>query len=239
MSSPSISSQDRDGLQDIAASSGDALTVTSSLTLSTLSATVYRRLKSPPHKKHKNPRKIKDMKLTQDFITLCCDNNEGDYESLIARYKKLDGNDNASKEQADGMLATLYEMGAKERMLREVFGIGSSRYNRIVSRAPPRTRGGTNVYSVDKTMIASLAEMVAQLPIEDMFPCGHKRKTIYCIHPDIITWMNLFEHYKCFMKDKDCRKMGYSTFHKHIRAHHPNLSLKRLKEDVCDSCVNP
>ena len=67
---------------------------------------------------------------------------------------------NASKEQATGMLTTFYEMGARERMLREVVGIGSTRYNRIVSGEPPRSRGGTNINSVDKTMLADLAEMV-------------------------------------------------------------------------------
>lgn len=238
MSSPSASSHDKDGLQNKTVSLGGAFTATSSLTQSTLSATVYERSECALHRKHKKPRQIKEKDYTHDFINLCCGSNQDTFEALIARYKKLDGNDNANKEQADGMLGTFHILGARERMLREVFGIGSARYNRIASGAPPRTRGGTNVNSVDKIMIASLAEMVATLPTEDKFPCGHKRKTTQCTDPAINTWMDLFECYKGFMKDKDCRIMGYSTFHKHIRAHHPDLCLKRPQEDVCDSCVN-
>jgi hypothetical protein len=78
-------------------------------------------------------------------------------------------------------------MGARQRMLREVFGIGLSRYLRIVSGASPRPRGGTNIFAVIDIMVASLAEMVDQLPTEEGCPCGHRRSMMYCTDPDINT----------------------------------------------------
>lgn len=234
MSSLSTASTRNDRLQDETASSVD----TSPLTQQSSQAEfVYRGLKGTLHRKQENPRLRKEKDLTQDFIILCCDSNEDRFDTMMSRYKKLDGGDAASKEQATGMLMTYYEIGARERMLREVFGIGSTRYNRIASGAPPRKRGGTNVNSVDKTMLADLAEMVAKLPTEEGFPCGHRRMMIYCTDPDINTWTELFEHYECFMKDKGRREMRYSTFHNYVRAYHPDLRLKRLQEDVCDCCV--
>lgn len=238
MSSSTTASTRNDGLQDDTALLADTLSVTSPLTQqSSQAGFVYRGPKGIFHRKQENPRLRREKDLTQDFVILFCDSNEDKFDALISRYKKLDGGDATSKEQATGMLATFYEMGARERMLREVFGIGSTRYNRIVSGAPPRSRGGTNVNTVDKTMWASLAEMVLKLPTEEGFPCGHRRMMTYCTDPDINTWTDLYEHYERFMKDKDIRKMGYSTFHNHIRAHHPDLRLKRLQEDVCDCCV--
>lgn len=165
---------------------------------------------------------------------MCCDNNDDNFLAIIARYKRFDVGDVVSKEQATGMLASFYELGVRERMFREVFGIGSSRYSRIVSGAPPRSRGGKNVSAVDQTMLASLAKMVLKLPTEERFPCGHRRMMTYCTDPDINTWTDLYEHYERFMKDIDIRN---STFHNHIRAHNPDLRLKRLQEDVCDCCV--
>lgn len=211
----------------------EALSATSPLTEST----VYRGPKGKHHRKHSRPRSKKEKNLTRDFIALCCDNNVDTFDSILDRYEKLEEGDNLSREQASGMLGTFYEMGAKERMLREVFGIGSSRYQRIVAGLAPRPRGGKNVFSVTETMISSIAEMVEKLPTEEGFPCGHRRLMTYCIDPSINTWAKLYEYYESFIKDKACRKMGYSTFHNYIRSYHPDLRLKRLQEDVCDCCV--
>jgi hypothetical protein len=237
MSSLSTASKRNACADDEAISLSDTLIATSPLTQSSQSASVYRGSKGALHRKHANPRQIKEKDLTQDFIALCCDNSDDNFLAIMARYKKLDEGDAISKEQATGMLGSFYELGVRERMFREVFGIGSSRYSRIVSGAPPRSRGGKNVFTVDKIMLASLAEMVSKLPTEEGFPCGHRRMMTYCTDPDINTWTDLFEHYERFMKDKDIRKMGYSTFHNYVRKHHPDLRLKRLQEDVCDCCV--
>ena len=51
------------------------------------------------------------------------------------------------------MMSTFYEMGAREKMLRNVFGCGSSRYARAKSGEAPRPRGGTNVNAVNDSMI--------------------------------------------------------------------------------------
>ena len=101
----------------------EALSATSPLTEST----VYKGAKGKHHRKQTRPRSKKEKNLIRNFIALCCDNNVDTFNSILARYKKLDDSDSLSKEQASGMLATFYEMGAKERMLREVFGIGSPR----------------------------------------------------------------------------------------------------------------
>ena len=160
MSSLSTASKRNDRANDEAFSLSDTLIATSPLTQSSQSASVYRGSKGSHHRKHANPRQIKEKDLTQDFISLCCDNNDDNFLAIIARYKRLDKGDAVSKEQATGMLASFYELGVRERMFREVFGIGSSRYSRIVSGAPPRSRGGKNVFAVDTTMLASLAAFI-------------------------------------------------------------------------------
>lgn len=162
-------------------------TATSPLTQST----VYRGAKGLLHRKQDNPRSKREKDLTQDFIALCCDNNPKNFDEILARYRELDEGDSTSKDQASGMLAIFYEMGGKERMLLEVFGIGSTRYRRIFSGEAPKPRGGMNANSVTDIMLASLSEMIEKLPTEEGFPCGHRRLMTYCIDPSINTWIKL------------------------------------------------
>jgi hypothetical protein len=197
---------------------------------------VIKRDKDVVRRKHENPRALKKKDHHNDFIILCCDGRQEHSKEMIEKFKKLDQGNKASKELATEMLGTFYEMGAKERMLRDVFGIGSTRYQRVVSGKPARVGGGKNVNAVNESMIASISEMVAQLPTGNGEPCEHGRTISYCTDPNINTWMKLFRYYENFLNGKDIRKMGFSTFFNYVKSCHPDLRLTRLDEDVCECC---
>ena len=90
-------------------------------------------------------------------------------------------------------------MGAREKMFRNVFGIGASRYSRVVKGKPLLPRGGTNVNAVNHDMIEQLSMMFDKMPTEDGYPCGHRRMMKYCTDPDITTWLKLHDYYTSFL----------------------------------------
>lgn len=197
---------------------------------------VYKGDKDVVRRKHENPRPLKKKDHHNDFIILCCDGRQEHSKEMIEKFKKLDQGNKASKELATELLGTFYEMGAKERMLRDVFGIGSTRYQRVVSGKPARVGGGKNVNAVNESMIASISEMVAQLPTRNGDPCEHGRTISYCTDPNINTWMKLFRYYENFLNGKDIRKMGFSTFFNYVKSCHPDLRLTRIDDGVCECC---
>jgi hypothetical protein len=201
-----------------------------------LQPVAYKGDKDIVRRKHENPRALKKKDHHNDFILLCCDGRQEHSKEMIEKFKKLDQGNKASRELATEMLGTFYEMGAKERMLRDVFGIGSTRYQRVVSGKPARVGGGKNVNAVNESMITSISEMVAQLPTGNGEPCEHGRTISYCTDPSINTWMKLFRYYENFLNGKEIRKMGFSTFFNYVKSCHPDLRLTRLDEDVCGCC---
>ena len=198
---------------DDISSSQDSFSATSPLTISTKGSNVYKGTKGSLHRKHENPRPIKEKYWKENFIRLYCDGNQSTFDCLMERYLKLNEGDEYSTEQATGILSTFYEMGARETILRKVFGIGNSRYKRVVSGKPLLPRGGTNVNAVNDNMVEQLSMMVNQLPTEDGYPCGHRRMMKYCTDPDINTWLQLHKYYTAFVKEKEGRVMAFSTFH--------------------------
>lgn len=230
---PVLESMERSNT-DFSDSTRDGATI--SLITESLKPDVYKRDKDVVRRHHVNRRVSKKRDHHSDFVILCCDGRQETSKEMITKFKKLDEGDKASKDLATEMLRTLNEMGAKERMLRVVFGIGSTRYQRVVSGKPARVGGGKNVNAVNDSMIASISEMVAQLPTANGNPCMHGRMISYCIDPNINTWMKLFRFYEIFLNGKEVRKMGFSTFFNYVKACHPDLRLTRLEVDFCECC---
>ena len=52
-------------------------------------------------------------------------------ERILHRFRSLNTN-KESKNEANGMIAVFIDQGAKETLLREVFGIGYERYRKIL-----------------------------------------------------------------------------------------------------------
>ena len=68
------------------------------------------------------------------------------------RFQSL--NNKESKHEANGMIAVFIEQGAKETLLREVFGIGYERYRKILHNQNDKVSGGRNRNAVSQDMKA-------------------------------------------------------------------------------------
>lgn len=211
----------------------------SPLTQST-AVSVYRGDKGSLHRKQENPRISCERDWYKTFVGLICNDDIEKGNNLIERFKELDSGSKACQELANGMLTTFYDLGARERLLRKVFGIGNSRYQRIAKGLPVSSGGGHNSNTLNDQMISSISYCVEELPTEPGFTCGHRRIMIYCTVDEIKTWATLYDFYVDFMKGdnyKDIRVMKYISFYNNVRARHPDLRLTRLIEDACDLCV--
>ena len=198
---------------------------------------VYRGSKGSFHRKQVHPRKAVETDWNAKFTKIICDGDVEEANRITEKFFRLNG-DKKTEEMADGMLAVLMEKGAKEKMLRGVFHIGQSRYNRILKNQAKNPTGGTNFKAITPDMMDQLDRLVSTgIPKELGFPCAHRRLMEYCTDEKISSWEKLYDkYYVPFEPDSDVRKMAYISFYNHMRAHHPGFRLRRLVEDACDTC---
>ena len=91
---------------------------------------MYRGPKGSFHRQQQNPRNDKKTNWLQVFIDKHCGGSTEESEKVLNRFRSL--NTKASKQEANGMIAVFIDQGAKETLLREVFGIGYDRYQKIL-----------------------------------------------------------------------------------------------------------
>ena len=200
--------------------------------------TVYRGLKGSFHRKQKNPR---ESTRTTDWIgvftTLYCGGLAEECSRVLNRFQLL--NTTATKKEANGMLAVFVEQGAKETLLREVFGIGSTRYAKILHNQADKIGGGRNGNAVSEEMLDQLQRFsVSGVPTEYGYPCGHRRLLKYCTDPAVTSWEKLYDMYFLRFEESNhlIRKMSKTSFYNCMSAYHPEFRLKRVMEDACDTC---
>ena len=150
-------------------------------------------------------------------------------------------NNTATKTEANnGMLAVFVEQGAKETLLREVFGIGSTRYAKILHNKADKIGGGKNGNAVSEEMMDQLHRFASYgVPTEYGYPCGHRRLLKYCTDPAVTSWEKWYDlHFLKFEESKNLliRKMAKTSFYNCMSAYHPEFRLKRIMEDACDTC---
>ena len=149
-------------------------------------------------------------------------------------------NSRSSKQEANAIIAAYIEHGAKEAMLRDVFGIGYMRYEKILHNKVDKPSGGRNNVAVTGVMLAQLSRFAAHgVKTVLGYPCGHRRQLRYVTDPGITSWEKLYQlHFLKFEADNTLiRKMGYITFFNYMSAYHPEFRLKRVMEDACDTCI--
>lgn len=121
-------------------------------------------------------------------------------------------------------------------MLRAIFSIGSGRYKRVKASKEKRQPGGENVSSFTTFDIDRFSSFLNSLELEEGFACAHRRMKFYiCL--DIQTWKQVWRLYEKKMELSGFRVMGYKRFCMYRKSLHPNLALRRVMEDCCDTCV--
>ena len=161
-------------------------------------------------------------------------------ERILHRFRSLNTN-KESKNEANGMIAVFIDQGAKETLLREVFGIGYERYRNILHHQSDKVGfGGRNKNAVSVDMIEQLYRFSMHgVPTELGYPCGYRRLLKYCTDPAVTSWEKLYDIH--FLKFEDGNKfilkMGKITFYNFMLAYHPEFRLKRVMEDACDTCI--
>ena len=65
------------------------------------------------------------------FTDKYCGGSVDEYDSVMSRFARV--NSKSSKQEANAIIGVYIEHGAKEAMLREVFGIGYTRYEKRCS----------------------------------------------------------------------------------------------------------
>ena len=77
-------------------------------------------------RKHKKPRSVQEKTdWVKNFTGKYCGGSEEEYENVLSRFSRV--NSRSSKQEANAIIAVYIEHGAKEAMLRDVFGIGYTR----------------------------------------------------------------------------------------------------------------
>ena len=200
---------------------------------------IVRGLKGSFIRKHQNPHPVKQkVDWVQLFTDKYCGGSVDEYERVLDRFARV--NSSSSKQEANAIIGVYIEHGAKEAMLREVFGIGYSRYEKILNKKLDKPSGGRNNAAVSDVMLAQLARFAAHgVKTELGYPCGHRRQLRYVTDPAITSWEKLYQlHFLTFEPDNTLiRKMAFITFFNHMSAYHPDLRLKRVMEDACDTCI--
>ena len=123
--------------------------------------------------------------------------------------------------------------------MREVFGIGSARYLKILHNKADKIGGGKNGNAVSQDMLDQLHRFSMHgVSTELGYPCGHRRLLKYCTDPAVTSWDKLYElHFLRFEEsNRLVRKMGKTSFFNCMTAYHPEFRLKRVMEDACDTC---
>ena len=144
--------------------------------------TVYRGSKGSFHRKQQHPRASRLTNWVEYFTTHHCGGSAEECIRVLNRFQLL--NNTATKTEANGMLAVFVEQGAKETLLREVFGIGSARYLKILHNKADKIGGGKNGNAVSEEMLDQLHRFASHgVPTEYGYPCGHRRLLKYCTDP--------------------------------------------------------
>jgi hypothetical protein len=190
-------------------------------------------------KKIRNRRKNSKTNWVSEFTKMICNGKNEVATELIQQFFALNGNFD-TKMEADAMIRAFITKGAKEDMLRMVLKIGGERYRRLRDNRPVKEKGNSrNSNAVSHDIIEQLNRMVEAISIEEGYTsCSHRRKLYFITDLNISSWQALYEQcYKPFEPEETIRKIGFTTFYNHMRAHHPDLRLNRLKEDFCDLCI--
>ena len=83
-----------------------------------------------------------------------CAGSAEECSKILDRFQTL--NNSVSKIEANGMLAVFIDQGAKETLLRDVFGIGSGRYMKILHNRADKIGGGRNGFAITQDMLDQL-----------------------------------------------------------------------------------
>jgi len=130
------------------------------------------------------------------------------------------------------------DKGITDRMVQEVFSIGSGRLNTIkkgnVYQLHPFKY---NAKAISDEDIKNLLNFTGTIPYEPGYPCQHSRLKKYIEHDDVQNLSDLYPLYCTFISNLKCRKMKGRTFHRYLVAYEPDLKTKRSKQDVCDLCI--
>ena len=209
---------------------------------------VYRGAKGSLHRKQENPRAKSKKNWKEEFANRYFEGDRNKAEASVARFRELDSDPTTARE-ASGMLATFIAMGCKEDLCRDVFGIGGGRYMRIrdmkgnLQTDSVSERTGRNNVAFGKEDEAHLARFVKSgVPVEEGYPCQHRRLKVYCTDPLMTSMEALFKTYYLPFEAADesivgIRKMKKNSFFNYMKAYHPEFHLRRLVEDACDVCV--
>ena len=93
------------------------------------------------------------------FMDTHCAGSFEEYKRIMKRFSSL--NTKASKQEANAIIAVFIEQGAKEAMLRDVFGIGYTRYEKILYQKVDKPCGGRNSNAVSDLMLAQLSRFAS------------------------------------------------------------------------------
>ena len=158
------------------------------------------------------------------------------------KFNENSGNDIARKALANGVISKIrykYE-AVTDRMIQEVFKIGSGRLNAIKKgKAYQLKPFKYNANALGKDDVKNLLDFTNTIPYETGYPCEHKRLKKYIELDDVRNISDLYPLYCAFLSrpEINARKMKSRTFHKYLAKYEPDLQTKRAMQDVCDFCI--
>ena len=169
----------------------------------------------------------------------------GEFSNLLAEfqtYNKDGKKDIAQRSMANGVISKIRykfkDKGITDRMIQEVFSIGSGRLNLIkkgnVYQLHPFK---FNAKAISDEDIKNLLNFTSTIPYEPGYPCQHSRIKKYIEHDNVQNLSDLYPLYCTFTSNLKCRKMESRTFHRYLVVYEPDLKTKRSKQDVCDLCI--
>jgi hypothetical protein len=189
---------------------------------------------------HAFPRKKKLTGIEQLKFEFANCFHQGDLEAAadaISSFEAINASkDDVQKTMADGVLTQWIQLGARYRLMKGVFNIGSARFYRLARNQEKKKGGGTNGQEVTQEMIKSLGLFIDTLKSEDGFACSHRRMKLYIDDDELTTWPKFFVGYKRFMSQKslaagvEFRVMKYSTLFKYMHGmyHHTKINCPYL-----------
>ena len=177
---------------------------------------------------HDNPRIKKEKSPLLEFEESV--GGEEAAERLLDQYKRMD-----TTERQDTFITSMFlQYPVTDRVVKNVFKIGSSRLERLKNSRTKRKPGGLNGSEVTDSMVADLRDFVGSILVEDGYPCHHRRMKLYASSEEFSSWKDFHAKYVKFSSE---RKMAYTTLRRYMPALHPDFALTRAKEDECDTCI--
>lgn len=144
-------------------------------------------------------------------------------------------------EKGNGVILNLIDLGLSNIEIRSILPIGCGRISQLRkfdgSNATTRRRPA---HALSDESIAYLNDVIKSWPVEDGFPCAHRRPVLYLLEEGI-TYKKLYDRYeKAFnelvKKPLNVSIMAYSTFTTYVHYMCPGLRLSRAQQDLCDAC---